>query len=101
MPVVVRCCGGCAGGVAGHRGRLPPERLHLFDELQPEPLSQRDALAVGTLARDVLPSLDRRDVDRLLAGLGRAGLVRTADDELVKDGRRIGFVRAWVTAARR
>lgn len=64
-------------------------------------LSERDGLAVGTLARDVLPALDRRDVDRLLAGLARAGLVRTAEDEFVKDGRRIPFVRAWLTSAGR
>jgi len=43
-------------------------------------------------------SLDRRTLERVLAGLARAGWVELVDDSFLKDGRRIDFKRVRLTA---
>jgi DNA topoisomerase-3 len=54
-------------------------------------------LATGQLCKQVLGG-DRPELERLLRGLVRAGLVEVFPDSFEKDGRRIDFVRAGLTA---
>jgi DNA topoisomerase-3 len=61
-------------------------------------LRLRDRQATGQLHRailDVVP--ERRDLERLLGGLVRAGLVQLTADTFDKDGRTIAFQRAALT----
>ena len=66
-------------------------------------LEERDGLATGTLYRTLHPSEDvpRKDFERLLAALGRAGLVSLHDDTFEKDGAMIRFRRARLATAAR
>ena len=63
-----------------------------------EALRQRDRQATGQVHRvvgDAVP--ERRDFERLLGGLVRAGFVRLSPDTFEKDGRTIAFQRAALT----
>jgi DNA topoisomerase-3 len=61
-------------------------------------LRQRDKQAAGQLHRAVADAVpDRRDLETLLDGLVRAGLVRLTPDTFEKDGRTISFQRAGLT----
>ena len=73
-----------------------PESQRLLRVL--EALRQRDRQATGQLHREVADAVpDRRDFERLLGGLARAGLVRLSPDTFEKDGRTITFQRAALT----
>ena len=61
-------------------------------------LHERDAQATGRLHRELFgEALHRRDFERLLGGLVRAGLVRLSDDTFEKDGQNISFQRVTLT----
>ncbi|WP_239014903.1 DNA topoisomerase 3 [Archangium violaceum] len=61
-------------------------------------LHERDAQATGRLHRELFgESLPRRDFERLLGGLVRAGLVRLSEDTFEKDGQHITFQRVALT----
>jgi DNA topoisomerase III len=63
-----------------------------------EALHERDAQATGRLHRELFgESLPRRDFERLLGGLVRAGLVRLSEDTFEKDGQNISFQRVTLT----
>ncbi len=63
-----------------------------------EALHERDAQATGRLHRELFgEALARRDFERLLGGLVRAGLVRLSEDTFEKDGRSILFQRVSLT----
>ena len=63
-----------------------------------EALRRRDRLATGQLHREVDGAVpERRDFERLLGGLARAGLVRLSPDTFEKEGRTIAFQRAALT----
>ncbi|MFL5351391.1 DNA topoisomerase 3 [Archangium sp.] len=63
-----------------------------------EALHERDAQATGRLHRELFgESLPRRDFERLLGGLVRAGLVRLSEDTFEKDGQNITFQRVTLT----
>jgi DNA topoisomerase-3 len=63
-----------------------------------EALRQRDRQATGQVHRAVADAVpERRDFERLLGGLVRAGLVRLSPDTFEKDGRTISFQRAALT----
>lgn len=62
-------------------------------------LQARDGQALGRLHREVLgESPPRRDYERLVAGLVRAGLVRLSDETFEKEGRTIAYQRLSLTA---
>ncbi|HSP81778.1 MAG TPA: RecQ family ATP-dependent DNA helicase, partial [Myxococcaceae bacterium] len=64
-----------------------------------EALHERDGQATGRLHRELFgEALPRRDFERLLGGLVRAGLVRLSEDSFEKDGRSISFQRVTLTA---
>jgi DNA topoisomerase III len=61
-------------------------------------LRERDKQATGQLHRAVADAVpDRRDLERLLGGLVRSGLVRLSPDTFEKEGRTISFQRAALT----
>jgi DNA topoisomerase-3 len=61
-------------------------------------LRLRDRQATGQLHKAVLDAVpERRDLERLLGGLVRAGLVLLGPDTFEKDGRTISFQRAALT----
>lgn len=66
-------------------------------------LGERDGRAVGQLHRDLFTgggsaaALDRRALEHVLGALARAGSVRIAADEFVKDGVAIVFQRVWLS----
>ncbi|WPB76259.1 DNA topoisomerase 3 [Archangium violaceum] len=63
-----------------------------------EALHERDAQATGRLHRELFgEELPRRDFERLLGGLVRAGLVRLSEDTFEKDGQSITFQRVSLT----
>jgi DNA topoisomerase-3 len=65
-------------------------------------LRLRDKQGTGQLHRSLADAIpDRRDLEALLDGLVRAGLVRLAPDTFEKDGRTISFQRASLTPAGR
>ncbi|HLM71174.1 MAG TPA: RecQ family zinc-binding domain-containing protein, partial [Polyangiaceae bacterium] len=63
-------------------------------------LGQDDGLPTGRLYRENFgdSALDRRSFEHLLGGLARAGLVRLSEESFEKDGERIAFQRAYLTA---
>jgi DNA topoisomerase-3 len=66
-----------------------------------EALRQRDRQATGQVHRAVLDAVpERRDLEKLLDGLVRGGLVRLSPDTFEKDGRTISFQRAALTPGR-
>jgi DNA topoisomerase-3 len=66
----------------------------ILDELR-----RRDNQSLGKLFRDLFEGsdIDRKDYERLVNGLTRAGLVSIADDSFEKDGRVIEFRRVSLT----
>ncbi|MHB8873734.1 MAG: RecQ family ATP-dependent DNA helicase, partial [Myxococcaceae bacterium] len=62
-------------------------------------LRESDGAGTGRLCREVLGESPqaRKQFERLLGGLVRAGLVRVASDSFEKDGKRIDFTRASLT----
>lgn len=66
-------------------------------------LRLRDGRAVGQMHRDLFgeSAFDRRALEHVLGALVRAGAVRLASDEFVKDGERIAFQRVWLESASR
>lgn len=66
-------------------------------------LRTQDNQSTGRLCKQVLGETPahRRQFDRLLGGLARAGLLRLVDDAFEKDGRKISFQRAALTPAGR
>jgi DNA topoisomerase-3 len=74
--------------------RREAERLARVLEL----LRQRDRQTTGQVHRAVADAVpERRDFERLLGGLVRAGFVRLSSDTFDKDGRTISFQRAALT----
>jgi DNA topoisomerase-3 len=63
-------------------------------------LASDDGLPTGRLYRENFGDggLDRRSFEHLLGGLARAGLVRLSEESFEKDGERIAFQRAYLTA---
>lgn len=63
-------------------------------------LASDDGLPTGRLYRENFGdgALDRRSFEHLLGGLARAGLVRLSEESFEKDGERIAFQRAYLTA---
>jgi DNA topoisomerase-3 len=63
-----------------------------------EALHERDGQATGRLHRELFgESLPRREFERLVGGLVRAGLARLSEDSFDKDGQRITFQRLTLT----
>ncbi|MBJ6760273.1 DNA topoisomerase 3 [Myxococcaceae bacterium JPH2] len=63
-----------------------------------ESLQERDAQATGRMHRELYgESLSRRDFERLVGGLVRAGLTRLEEDSFEKDGQVIHFQRLALT----
>ncbi len=61
-------------------------------------LHERDGQATGRLHRELFgDSLPRREFERLVGGLVRAGLARLSEDSFDKDGQRITFQRLTLT----
>ncbi|MDY7225982.1 DNA topoisomerase 3 [Hyalangium rubrum] len=61
-------------------------------------LHERDGQATGRLHRELFgESLPRREFERLVGGLVRAGLARLGEDAFEKDGQRITFQRLTLT----
>jgi DNA topoisomerase-3 len=62
-------------------------------------LHERDGQATGRLHRELFgESLPRREFERLVGGLVRAGLARLSEDAFEKDGQRITFQRLALTS---
>jgi DNA topoisomerase III len=92
-------CDACAPRETVVRKWRPPTR-HESERLLRilESLRQRDRQASGQLHREVAEAVpERRDFERLLGGLTRAGFVRLQADTFEKDGRTITFQRAALT----
>ena len=67
-----------------------------------EALRQHDRPGTGQLHREVAGTVpERRELERLLGGLARAGLVRLIPDTFEKDGRTISFQRVSLTPSGR
>ena len=61
-------------------------------------LHERDGQATGRLHRELFgEGLPRREFERLVGGLVRAGLARLSEDAFEKDGQRIAFQRLTLT----
>ncbi|HLL00745.1 MAG TPA: DNA topoisomerase 3 [Myxococcaceae bacterium] len=61
-------------------------------------LHERDGQATGRLHRELFgEALPRREFERLVGGLVRAGLARLSEDSFDKDGQRISFQRLTLT----
>ncbi len=61
-------------------------------------LHERDGQATGRLHRELFgEALARREFERLVGGLVRAGLARLSEDSFEKDGQRISFQRLTLT----
>ncbi len=64
-------------------------------------LQQRDGQSTGQLFRELTadghPTLERKNFERLLGGLARAGLLAVREDSFEKDGQTIRFQRATLT----
>ncbi len=92
-------CDACAPGeTVVRRWRAPtgPEAERLGRVL--EVLRQRDRATTGQVHRELAGTIpDRRDFERLLGGLARAGFVRLIADTFEKDGRTISFQRVSLT----
>jgi DNA topoisomerase-3 len=86
---------GCA--VRKHRGPTAEEARAVAEIL--DVLRTRDEPTAGQLHRELQPGtgLDRKDFERLLGALSRAGLVVLREDSFEKDGQTIRFRRAALT----
>ncbi len=73
------------------------EELHALGRIL-DALHERDGQATGRLHRELFgESLRRREFERLVGGLVRAGLARLGEDSFEKDGQRISFQRMVLT----
>jgi DNA topoisomerase III len=92
-------CQAAACAVRHFRQPRPDEAAVLHKIMRA--LHQRDGQSTGQLWRELTadghPALERKSFERLLAGLGRAGLVTIRDDSFEKDGKVIRFQRAALT----
>jgi DNA topoisomerase-3 len=86
---------GCA--VTAFREPAPAERRTLVEVLKG--LGARNGQTTGQLFKQLGPEhrCDRKEFERLVASLVRAGLVRIQEDSFEKDGKLIRFQRAWLT----
>ncbi|OFX26501.1 MAG: hypothetical protein A2V77_22105 [Anaeromyxobacter sp. RBG_16_69_14] len=93
-------CGSCDAclphGCVGRRFREASKAQlslakHILEELE-----RKDGLSTGTLMRNLFPSggIERRDFERTLDALARAGALSLREDEFEKDGKTIRFRRA-------
>ena len=91
------CCDACQPSrCVGRRFRAASEaELSLADRVLDE-LERKDGLATGSLLRGLFPAggMERRDFERILDALGRAGALSLSEDEFEKDGKSIRFRRA-------
>jgi DNA topoisomerase-3 len=92
-------CDACAPQETVVRRWRPPTRREAEGIARVlDALRQRDRQATGQLHKAVLDAVpERRDLERLLGGLVRAGLLRLSPDTFEKDGRTISFQRAALT----
>jgi DNA topoisomerase-3 len=92
-------CDSCAPGDTVVRRWRPPTRREAEGMARVlDALRLRDRQATGQVHRAVLDVVpERRDLERLLGGLVRAGLVQLTPDTFDKDGRTISFQRAALT----
>ncbi|SEM34840.1 DNA topoisomerase-3 [Stigmatella aurantiaca] len=76
----------------------PGEReLHALGRIL-DALHERDGQATGRLHRELFgESLPRREFERLVGGMVRAGLTRLSEDSFEKDGKSISFQRLTLT----
>jgi DNA topoisomerase-3 len=92
-------CEAAACAVRHFRQPRPDEAAILHKVLRA--LHQRDGQSTGQLWRELTadgnPSLERKNFERLLAGLARASLVTLREDSFEKDGKVINFQRAALT----
>jgi DNA topoisomerase-3 len=78
-------------------GEPTAAELHALGRIL-EALHERDGQATGRLHRELFgEALPRRDFERLLGGLVRAGLTRLSEDTFEKDGQSITFQRVALT----
>ncbi|WP_375770189.1 DNA topoisomerase 3 [Archangium gephyra] len=78
-------------------GEPTATELHALGRIL-EALHERDGQATGRLHRELFgEALPRRDFERLLGGLVRAGLTRLSEDAFEKDGQSITFQRVTLT----
>jgi DNA topoisomerase III len=92
-------CDVCAPGTCVTlRFAEPGEReLHALGRIL-EALHERDGQATGRLHRELFgESLTRREFERLVGGMVRAGLTRLSEDSFEKDGKSISFQRLTLT----
>jgi DNA topoisomerase-3 len=92
-------CDSCAPGETIVRRWRPPTRREAEGMAAVlGALRLRDRQATGQVHRAILDRVpERRDLERLLGGLVRAGLVHLSPDTFDKDGRTITFQRAALT----
>jgi DNA topoisomerase-3 len=60
-------------------------------------LRQRDGIGLGRLCQEAAPDVDRKEFERVVGGLSRAGFVRLQADEFEKDGKSIKYQRVLLT----
>jgi superfamily II DNA helicase RecQ len=95
-----RPCGACDGclprGCVARRFREASEAELELATCIVDRLERADDLAVGTLLRSLSPSgaTARRDLERMLDALARAGAISLREDGFEKDGKPIRFRRA-------
>ena len=90
-----------AQGIAEQRHGPSATELHVAQRIL-SALRLADRQATGKLHRDAFgEALERREMERVLGALVRAGLVKLEADSFDKDGRTIEFMRAQLTAAGR
>ncbi len=92
-------CDSCAPGDTVVRRWRPPTRREAEGMARVlDALRLRDRQATGQVHRAVLDVVpERRELERLLGGLVRAGFVQLSPDTFDKDGRTISFQRAALT----
>jgi DNA topoisomerase-3 len=100
-----RPCGICdlcapADCAVRHFRRPDPDEAAILHKVL-RSLRQRDGQSTGQLWRELTadghPVLERKNFERLLGGLARAGLVTVREDSFEKDGKLIRFQRATLT----
>jgi DNA topoisomerase-3 len=96
-------CGTCdvcdPDGAVAARTRGPTEDERAALERMASALGAEDGQALGKLFRDAAEgSVSRASFQRLVQGLGRAGLLRVRDESFQKDGRTVRFQRVFRSA---
>ena len=95
-------CDLCAPGACAvrHFRRPTPDEAAILHRVM-RSLHQRDGQSTGQLWRELTAdghaALERKNFERLLGGLARAGLVTVREDSFEKDGKDIHFQRATLT----